>query len=795
MRSPVFITASLLLLTASVTGVATREETPREDNAGKAPAATPVVTDATQGHSFRNHVIPVLTKAGCNSGACHGAAAGKNGFSLTLRGYDPEADYDALTREAAGRRVNKLEPAKSLVLLKPTETVPHMGGKRFEPESPEYRVIARWIAAGMPAPDTSDPKLLGLEVSPGRQTLAVGAQTKLKVIARYSNGAAEDVSRWARYATADENVAQVDQFGAVTIKGHGETAVNVGYLTGVSSVRIASPFPHEIPAEVYARAERFNFIDDHVLAKLRDLHVAPSGLASDSAFIRRAWLDAAGVLPPAEEVARFLADTSPSSEKRAALVDRILASEAWVDYWSYKWSDLLLVSSGKLARANVRSFYRWIRASVAENKPWDRFAYEITTATGRSTEEGAVNFFVIHRNQIDLTENFTQAFLGLSLTCARCHNHPLEKWTQRDYYAFSNLFSRVQVKTDPDSSKGDASLLVVNSVIGEIRHPRTGEVLTPKPLDGKPMASHVQAGRAIASADVSRRGEAARLSGRRPVSEDRREYLGKWLTAPENPLFARTVVNRVWANFFGRGLVTPVDDLRATNPASNDELFAAVTKDFVAQGYDVKRLMRTIMLSAAYQRSSEPNETNAGDDRFYSRFIVRRLPAEVILDAISQVTGVPEKFAGYPAGTRALQLPDTRVPSYFLDIFGRPERKATSAAERMQDPTLTQALHVINGDTIQTKLTDAEGTIARYARENVPDEQAVERLYLAALSRKPSAEEVSKIAAVLKSSRADAAASAQANAKEGAGEAAARQAALEDLAWALFTSKEFLFNH
>ena len=742
-------TASLLLLTASVTNVATREET--------TPAVT--VVDAAQGYSFRNHVIPVLTKAGCNSGACHGAAAGKNGFSLTLRGYDPDADYEALTREAAGRRVNKLEPAKSLMLLKPTETVPHMGGKRFEPESPEYRVIARWIAAGMPAPNASDPKLLGLEVSPGRQTLAVGAQTTLKVIARYSNGVAEDVSRWARYAAADESVAQVDQSGAVTIKGHGETAVNVGYLTGVGSVRIASPFPHEIPAEVYARAERFNFIDHHVLAKLRDLHVAPSALASDSAFIRRAWLDAAGVLPPADEVERFLADASPSAEKRAALVDRILGSEAWIDYWSYKWSDLLLVSSGKLARANVRSFYRWIRESVAANKPWDRFAYEIATATGRSTEDGAVNFFVIHRNQIDLTENFTQAFLGLSLTCARCHNHPLEKWTQRDYYAFSNLFSRVQVKTDPDSSKGDASLLVVNAASGEIRHPRTGEVLTPTPLDGKPMPSHVL------------------------TQQDRRVYLAKWLTAPDNPLFARTVVNRVWANFFGRGLVTPVDDLRATNPASNGELFAAVTKDFVAQGYDVKRLMRTIMLSAAYQRSSEPNETNAGDDRFYSRFIVRRLPAEVILDAISQVTGVPEKFAGYPAGTRALQLPDTRVPSYFLDIFGRPERKVTSAAERMQDPTLTQALHVINGDTIQLKLTDAEGTIAGFVRKQVPDEQAIERLYLAALSRKPSPDEVSKIAAVMKASRADATT------------AAARQSALEDLAWALFTSKEFLFNH
>jgi hypothetical protein len=541
------------------------------------------------------------------------------------------------------------------------------------------------------------------------------------------------------------------------------------------------------PVENYPKVSGWNFIDEHVLAKLRDLHVAPSGIASDSAFIRRAWLDAAGVLPPAEEVERFLADTSPSADKRAALVDRILASEAWVDYWSYKWSDLLLVSSGKLARANVRSFYRWIRESVAANKPWDRFAYEITTATGRSTEEGAVNFFVIHRNQIDLTENFTQAFLGLSLTCARCHNHPLEKWTQRDYYAFSNLFSRVQVKTDPDSSKGDASLLVVNSASGEIRHPRTGEVLTPTPLDGKPMPSHAQA------------------QTQTHAQQDRREYLAKWLTSPGNPLFARTVVNRVWANFFGRGLVTPVDDLRATNPASNDELFAAVTKDFVARGYDVKRLMRTIMLSAAYQRSSEPNETNAADDRFYSRFIVRRLPAEVILDAISQVTGVPEKFAGYPAGTRALQLPDTRVPSYFLDIFGRPERKATSAAERMQDPTLTQALHVINGDTLQLKLTDENGTIARFVSQQVSDEQAVERLYLAALSRKPSADELPKIVAVLKASRADAAASAQtagaqaagAKASGGAGavDAAARQSALEDLAWALFTSKEFLFNH
>jgi hypothetical protein len=770
MRRPRFpLTVCLLVFATTVAHVASREEkNARTPAAAASPSrsaprsATPVarrtttIVDATQGSSFRNHVVPVLTKAGCNSGACHGAAAGKNGFALTLRGYDPEADYETLTRQAAGRRVNVLEPAKSLMLLKPTETVPHMGGKRFEPQSPEYRVIATWIAAGMPPPRPSDPRLVRLDVTPARETLAVGSQMQLKVVARYSNGVAEDVSRWARYATADETIAQVDVQGAVTIKGHGETAVNVGFLTGVASVRVASPFPHDIPASTYAQAARFNFIDDHVLTKLRDLHLAPSGLASDSTFLRRAWLDATGVLPPANEVERFLADPSP--DKRITLVDRILASDAWVDYWAYKWSDLLLVSSGKLSRGNVRAFYRWIRESVAANKPWHQFASEITTATGRSSEEGAVNFFVIHRNQIDLTENFTQAFLGLSLTCARCHNHPLEKWTQRDYYAFANLFSRVQVKQDELAGKGDAAL-VVNSSSGEIRHPRTGEILPPTPLDGRPMPSHSQ--------------------------EDRRVYLARWLTSPENPLFARTLVNRVWANFFGRGLVNPVDDLRATNPASNDELLAALTGDFVAHGYDVKRLMRTIMLSAAYQRTSEPNATNAKDDRFYSHFIVRRLPAEVILDAVSQVTGVPEKFAGYPSGTRALQLPDTRVPSYFLDIFGRPERKITSAAERMQDPTLTQALHVINGETINEKLRAPEGTIARLVAEQVPDEQVIDRLYLATLSRTSSTDERTRIVAALKSARDQAESDAT----------AARQSALEDLAWALFTSKEFLFNH
>jgi hypothetical protein len=753
LRAQTLLAAASALFFSTLTIVARGDDDRPRPPASKTTASATII-DAASGHSFRNHVIPVLTKAGCNSGACHGAAAGKNGFGLTLRGYDPAADYAMLTRQAAGRRVNRLEPARSLLLLKPTETVPHLGGKRFEVDSPEYRVLARWIAAGMPPPSDTDPQLSRIEVTPARETLGIGTSRALRVVAQYSDGHAEDVTRWSRFATADETVAQVDAEGRITMKGPGETAISVGFLTGVASVRVASPFPHRVADEVYAQSARVNFIDDLVLRKLRELNLAPSGQSADHEFLRRAYLDAAGILPTEAEVKSFLADTS--SDKRARLIDGLLERPEYVDYWTYKWSDVLLVSTGKLSRNNMRAFSGWIRDSVAANKPWDAFVRELTTASGRSTENGAVNYFLIHRNQIDLAENYTQAFLGLTLTCARCHNHPMEKWTQRDYYAFANLFSRISVKDD-GGAKPD-SALVISTLDGEIRHPRTGQVLPPTPLDGVPM--------------------------RPDTAMDRREYLARWLTAPENPLFARTLVNRVWGNFFGRGLVHPVDDLRATNPASNEELLDAVTADFVAHGFDLKHLVRTIMRSAAYQRASEANETNAADDRYYSRYLVRRLPAEVILDALSQVTGVPESFPGYTLGTRALQLPDTRVPSYFLDIFGRPEREITSASERMQDPTLTQALHTINGETLTSKLQADSAFIGQLATSDAAAETIVDRLYLAALSRPPTTEERTRIAAALESA-----------VKDRADSQAARRRAIEDLAWAVFSSKEFLFNH
>lgn len=736
-RTPVVV----MLVAASATLWATND---------RAPDTTPRVPPSI---SFSNHVVPVLTKMGCNSGACHGAAAGKNGFALTLRGYDPAADYDAITRQAGGRRVNLIEPAKSLLLLKPTEVVPHVGGRKFQPGTPAYDVLAGWLASGAPGPSDADARLEALDVTPGDTTLAAGASTSLRVTARFSTGAAEDVTAWAKFASADETVAQVDELGRVTVTGPGETAVSVSFLSGVAMTRVRSPFPATIPEVAYTSAARHNLIDDHVLAKLRQMRIAPSPLARDHVFIRRAFLDAAGILPTRAEVEAFVADPAP--DKRARLVEHLLARDEFVDYWTYKWSDVLLVSSRSLGRNNMRAFYGWIRQHVAANTPWDRFVRELMTASGRSSEHGATNYFLIHRSPVELAENSTQAFLGLTLTCARCHNHPMEKWTQTDYYGFANLFSRVAMKEDGiGGAKGDAAT-VFSTREGDILHPRQGIAMPPRPLDGVPMASH--------------------------DATDRRAYLAAWLTSRDNTQFARTVVNRVWASYFGRGVVHPVDDLRYTNAASNEPLFDAVTAEFVRGGFDLRALMRLIMNSAAYQRSAETVEGNVRDDRFYSRYLTRRLPAEVILDAFSQVTGVPQDFGGYPRGTRAMQLPDTRVNSYFLTVFGRPERVTTSAAERMQDPTLPQALHTINGETLNEKVIDDRGVIARMVADGRSNAEVLDELYWSALSRPPTARERTAILAALEHT-------------PGA-DPDARRRGLEDLAWAVLTSTEFLFTH
>jgi uncharacterized protein YjdB len=704
--------------------------------------------------SFRNHVIPVLTKMGCNQGACHGALAGKNGFKLTLRGYDPDADHATLTRVSTGRRVNLDDPAASLILRKATMGIPHGGGRRFAPDSLEYRVIGEWIASGAREPRGNEPEVTAIEVYPASAIVKPGADLQLVVRARYSDGSAEDVSRWVKYTSVNEGVAIVDDLGRVKTTGAGEAAITLYYQSRVLYARITVPYDNPVTPESYSGFRPRNFIDDLAMAKWKALRIAPSKAATDESFLRRAYLDGTGVLPTPEEVENFLADPAP--DKRAKLIDRLLSQEEFADYWAYKWCDLLLVSSRKLRTNSMWAFYNWIRDSVKANKPWDQFAREIFTSTGSTRESGALNYFVLHKDPIDLSENVTQAFLGQRLTCARCHNHPLEKWTQRQYYQFANLFSRVGIK---NGDRPGESVIFARTA-GEINHPRLLRPLDPTPLDGRPM--------------------------RLDAAGDRRAHFAEWLTGG-NEFFARNIVNRVWGNFFGRGLVHPVDDVRATNPASNEELFSAVVKDFVAHRYDIKHLIRTIMNSSIYQLSSEANASNQSDNIFYSKYIVKRLPAEVILDAMSQVTGVPTAFGGYAAGTRAMQLPDVRVQSQFLSVFGRPDRVVCDAAERSQDPSIAQALHVINGETLNRKLGEPNGYVNLFQKIGLSDARFVEQIFLSALSRYPTTGEKQAITAALARAR-------QTGTTAEAAREARRQAA-EDMVWSLLTGKEFLFNH
>lgn len=710
------------------------------------------ITAPDGGWSFRNHVIPVLTRLGCNSGACHGAAAGKGGFKLTLRGFDPLADFNVLTRQSLGRRVNKIEPAKSLMLLKATMTIGHGGGKRMSTDSLEYKVLSEWIAGGLAAPAESDARITRIEVSPKASTLANGAEQQLRVLAQFSDGHAEDVTKWVKYSTADPAVATADDDGKVTMHGSGETAISVWYQSQVSFARLANPYPNKIAPEVFARAPRRNFIDELILKKLQTLNIAPSDQATDREFIRRAYLDAMGALPTPPEVENFLADIAPN--KRARLIDSLLAREEFTDYWTNRWSDVLLISSDKIGSTAMWSFHNWIRDSVAANKPWDKLVREIITASGNTLENGAANYYVMHKEITDLTENASMAFLGMSITCARCHNHPLEKWTQKQYFQMANLFARVGLKNGVRA--GDVQ--VYSNPTGEVLHPRLGKPLPPTPLDGEPLAFD--------------------------SPKDRRQHLAEWLTSPSNPYFARAVVNRVWKNFMGRGLVEAVDDMRATNPPSNEELLTALTRDFTDHGFDIKHLIRTVMNSAAYQRSSTANEANKQDERFYSRYIIKRLPAEALLDAVSQVTGVATEFPGYPAGIRAMQLPDARVNSYFLTIFGKPPRFATCECERTAEPSVTQALHVINGDTINQKLRAPGGLVYSFLKLGATDDMIINHLYLAALSRRPEKDEINRLLSVMNESK-----EAAKNLRD------ARRQAVEDLVWAVLTSKEFMFNH
>jgi hypothetical protein len=708
--------------------------------------------------SFRNAVQPVLTKAGCNMGACHGAAAGQGGFKLSLRGYDDDGDHTWLTRQAMSRRVNPADPGRSLLLLKGSATIPHKGGERFKTDSFEYRVLAEWIAAGAPGPRKDDARIAHLEIFPPNLRLKPGDSQPLSVRARFSDGHVEDVTRWAKFNAADTTVASVDDRGVISVSGPGETAVSAWYLSQLAVVTVTSPFTNKVDATRFTRAPQRNFIDELVIEKLRELNLPPSPRSPDNEFLRRAYLDTIGVLPTPEETRAFLADKS--AKKRDALIESLLSRPEFVDYWSYKWSDLLLVNSDKLPPTAMWAYYNWIRKNVAANQPWDVMVRDLLTSTGSTLENGGGNFFLLHDEPTRMAETVSMAFLGFSINCAKCHNHPMEKWTNDEYFGFANLFARVRAKNGVATDER----IIFSATDGDLVQPLTGRPQAPKPLDAQPIS----------------------LTAR----DDRRVPLANWLTAPENRQFSKAIVNRVWANFFGIGLVESVDDIRITNPASNEKLFNAAADYLVKNRFDLKTLMRAILQSEAYQRSSEALPENVADTRYFARFYPRRLKAEVLLDAVSEVTGVPTDFRidarnanrglgkMYPSGFRALQLPDSNVASYFLKSFGRPERVSTCECERTSEPSMAQALHITNGDTLNDKLAKPGNRIDALLDGKHSDEQIVEEAYLAALSRPPTSRERAAMMQALSTAPGE-----------------ERRPAVEDLFWSLLSSREFLFNH
>ncbi|MGE3309288.1 MAG: DUF1553 domain-containing protein [Limisphaerales bacterium] len=724
--------------------------------------SAPGATDAVP--SFRHDVLPVLSQSGCNSGGCHGALAGKGGFKLSLFGYNPDADHFAITRELRGRRVETTDPGRSLFLTKPTAALKHRGGKRFDVDSEEYRILADWITAGCPPPLDSDPELTSLDVTPSQTQRHPGQSVRLTVNARFSDGTLRDVTRWAKFTSTDETVASVARDGEVRVIGSGEGAVTAWFSSRIAIARITAPYSNQVPAEVYAKEPRAGILDELVLEKLRELNLRPSPPADDATWIRRAFLDTIGKLPTPAEVRAFVRDASPGKHER--LADHLLNRPEFIDYWTYKWSDLLLITGSKLRPAAVEAYYQWVRDRVAANTPWDELARDLVTARGSSVDEGASNFYAIHQDPESMAENVSQAFLSLSINCAKCHNHPLEKWTNDQYYAFANLFARVRAKGwGGDARNGDGLRTLYVEPAGDLIQPRTGKPQPPAPLDAPPIPAD--------------------------DSGDRREVLAKWLTSTENPYFTRAIVNRVWANFLGVGLVESVDDLRASNPASNEKLLAALERQLIADRYDLKTLMRSILVSHTYRRSSEPLPENQDERRYYSRYYPRRLMAEVLNDAIADITGIPDSFTeialndgstektgAYTNDTRALQLKDAAVKSYFLKSFGRNQREITCECERSNQPSLIQVLHLSNGSTINEKLAAPSSRVTRVLATNPTPAGFVEEAWMLCLSRPPTPAERGKFETWIS--------------EASPGE---RREVAEDIYWSLLTTREFLFQH
>jgi hypothetical protein len=695
--------------------------------------------------SFVREVQPVFTKVGCSAGTCHGSAKGKNGFKLSLRGYDPDFDYHALVDDVAARRFNRADPDQSLMLLKPTQVVPHQGGLVFEKGSAFYKTIRQWISEGVTSDAGVKARVSSIEVLPHNPTLArEGMQQSLLVVAHYPDGATRDVTREARFTSSVPEVAEVSDQGVVKSVRRGESGVLVSY-EGQYATDEFTVLGNRTGWKWAARPQ-LNYIDKLVDVKLQRVKSEPAPLCSDADFLRRVYLDLTGLAPTPDAARAFLADTKPSAEKRAALIDQLLQSPEFDDHWTYKFADLLQVNRKFLGDKGVQAFRAWIHDSIAQNKPYNKFVQEIMTASGSSYEHPAANYFRVIRDSSTATENVTQLFLGVRFSCNKCHDHPFERWTQNQYYQLGAYFAQVGFKA---GQGGDEQ--VYDRTDGEVMHPKTGVAVTPTfPVSYGPV---------------------------HPASNARRAALAEWLTSPQNPFFAKSMTNRIWSYFLGRGIIDPVDDIRNSNPPVNGPLLDALTTEFVKSGFDLRHLMKTIVQSRVYQSSISTTKWNADDRINFSHQTPRRLTAEQLLDAISQATGSTPAYQGVPAGTRAQQLPDTQVAGGggFLDLFGRPARESPCECERTSEVSLGQALNLMNGSTISDAIIDKNGRLSKLVAGTTDDRKVIEELYLATMSRFPTKVESEMALKHITKSK---------DRLEGA----------QDVMWALISSPAFLFN-
>ncbi len=726
--------------------------------------------DAPRGMHFANDIVPVLSRFGCNASGCHGKAEGQNGFKLSVFGFDPAADYIALTQESRGRRVLPAIPEQSLLLLKVSGGSPHGGGVRIPRGSDEYRLLREWIALGMPVGREDAPRVTSLRIEPTEKILAVRSTQALQVTAVYSDGHEVDVTRHARFQTNREAIATVDESGLVTTQDvAGDVAIMAAYseTTAVFTALVPrtktlkdkkteekTPHPNPLPAEP-GRGDRKeedssnqsprNDIDRLVDAKLKKLNIAASPVCDDATYLRRVTLDLIGKLPTAEEARAFASDSQ--SDKRSRWVESLLQRPEFADYWALKWSDWLRVDRLALGHKGAYSYYKWVRDSFASNKPLDQFARELVEADGLLAEHPAGHFYKVAKDPGDAAAMLSQALLGVRIDCAKCHHHPFDRWSQDDYYGMQAFFTPLAFKATP---RGEMLLASKNDATN---HPRTGKTIFAHPL-------------------------ATPMPDKNPDG-DRRRVLADWMTSPGNPYFARNVANRTWAHLTGRGLVEPVDDVRSTNPPTNPELLDTLARELVDGRFDFHRLIRFIVASRTYQASTEVNVSNASDEQNYSRALLRRLDAEVLLDAICDTTGIPEKFDGVPAGVRAVQLWDSQATNYFLTTTGRPTRTTVCECERVSTPNVAQILHTLNSENLESKLSHEAGRLARLTAQFAKDDrQLVEELYLTFLARLPKPDEAEACLKHLSSV-----------------EPSQRRKATEDLAWSLMNSLEFAFNH